>query len=304
MTRSELIAKDLLKIKAVFFRPNEPFTWASGIKSPIYCDNRLTLTDVAVRTDVENGLAELVKEEYPEAEVLMGTSTAGIAHAAITAQILGMPMGYVRTGSKDHGRKNQIEGKLEKGQKVVVVEDLISTAGSCVDVVNVLREAGAEEIYADAFTGTKKHRPQLDKLLKVIQNGDKVVVTKLDRIARSATQGIALIDMMLDKGVTVHILNMGIMDNTPTGRLIRTIMLAFAEFERDMIVERTQEGKAIAKQKDDFKEGRPRISKIKIDHALSLLDEGYSYKQVERMTGISTATLARRKRERLLEEDS
>ena len=111
MTRSELIAKDLLKIKAVFFRPNEPFTWASGIKSPIYCDNRLTLTDVAVRTDVENGLAELVKEEYPEAEVLMGTSTAGIAHAAITAQILGMPMGYVRTGSKDHGRKNQIEGK-------------------------------------------------------------------------------------------------------------------------------------------------------------------------------------------------
>ena len=137
MTRSELIAKDLLKIKAVFFRPNEPFTWASGIKSPIYCDNRLTLTDVAVRTDVENGLAELVKEEYPEAEVLMGTSTAGIAHAAITAQILGMPMGYVRTGSKDHGRKNQIEGKLEKGQKVVVVEDLISTAGSCVDVVNV-----------------------------------------------------------------------------------------------------------------------------------------------------------------------
>ena len=137
MTRNELIAKDLLKIKAVFFRPNEPFTWASGIKSPIYCDNRLTLTDVAVRTDVENGLAELVKEEYPEAEVLMGTSTAGIAHAAITAQILGMPMGYVRTGSKDHGRKNQIEGKLEKGQKVVVVEDLISTAGSCVDVVNV-----------------------------------------------------------------------------------------------------------------------------------------------------------------------
>ena len=167
-----------------------------------------------------------------------------------------------------------------------------------------VREAGAEEIYADAFTGTKKHRPQLDKLLKVIQNGDKVVVTKLDRIARSATQGIALIDMMLDKGVTVHILNMGIMDNTPTGRLIRTIMLAFAEFERDMIVERTQEGKAIAKQKDDFKEGRPRISKIKIDHALSLLNEGYSYKQVERMTGISTATLARRKRERLLEEDS
>ena len=145
--------------------------------------------------------------------------------------------------------------------------------------------------------------PQLDKLLKVIQDGDKVVVTKLDRIARSATQGIALIDTMLDKGVTVHILNMGIMDNTPTGKLIRTIMLAFAEFERDMIVERTQEGKAIARQKEDFKEGRPRISKIKIDHALSLLEEGYSYKQVESMTGISTATLARRKRERILEEE-
>ena len=180
----------------------------------------------------------------------------------------------------------------------------VSTKGQAKDGNSIeaqeaaVREAGAEEIYADAFTGTKKHRPQLDKLLKVIQNGDKVVVTKLDRIARSATQGIALIDMMLDKGVTVHILNMGIMDNTPTGRLIRTIMLAFAEFERDMIVERTQEGKAIAKRKDDF------ISKIKIDHALSLLDEGYSYKQVERMTGISTATLARRKRERLLEEDS
>lgn len=166
----------------------------------------------------------------------------------------------------------------------------VSTKGQAKDGNSIeaqeaaVREAGAEEIYADAFTGTKKHRPQLDKLLKVIQNGDKVVVTKLDRIARSATQGIALIDMMLDKGVTVHILNMGIMDNTPTGRLIRTIMLAFAEFERDMIVERTQEGKAIAKQKEDFKEGRPRISKIKIDHALSLLDEGYSYKQVESMT--------------------
>ena len=193
-----------------------------------------------------------------------------------------MVYGYCRVSTK---------GQAKAGNSIAAQEAAVS-------------EAGAEEIYADAFTGTKKHRPQLDKLLKVIQNGDKVVVTKLDRIARSATQGIALIDMMLDKGVTVHILNMGIMDNTPTGRLIRTIMLAFAEFERDMIVERTQEGKAIAKQKDDFKEGRPRISKIKIDHALSLLDEGYSYKQVERMTGISTATLARRKRERLLEEDS
>jgi len=138
------IAKDLLSIQAVFFRPDEPFTWASGIKSPIYCDNRLTLSDVKVRSDVETGLAELVKEFYPDAEVLMGTSTAGIAHAAITAHLLDMPMGYVRSGSKDHGRQNQIEGKLEKGQKVVVVEDLISTGGSCIEVVNVLREAGAE----------------------------------------------------------------------------------------------------------------------------------------------------------------
>ena len=140
----KLIAKDLLKIKAVFFRPDEPFTWASGIKSPVYCDNRLTLSDVAVRNDVENGLAEMIKEHYPEAEVLMGTSTAGIAHAGITAHLLDLPMGYVRSGSKDHGRKNQIEGKLEKGQKVVVVEDLISTGGSVIEVVNILREAGAE----------------------------------------------------------------------------------------------------------------------------------------------------------------
>ena len=139
-----LIAKDLLKIKAVFFRPEEPFTWASGIKSPVYCDNRLTLSDNAVRLDVENGLAEAIKENYPDAEVLMGTSTAGIAHAAITAHILDMPMGYVRSGSKDHGRGNQIEGKLEKGQKVVVVEDLISTAGSCIEVVEALRNAGAD----------------------------------------------------------------------------------------------------------------------------------------------------------------
>ncbi len=140
----ELIAKDLLSIKAVFFRPEEPFTWASGIKSPVYCDNRLTLTAPKVRTDVENGLAKLIKENYPDAEVLMGTSTAGIAHAAITAHIMGLPMGYVRSGAKDHGRQNQIEGKLEKGQKVVVVEDLISTGGSVIEVVNVLREAGAE----------------------------------------------------------------------------------------------------------------------------------------------------------------
>ncbi len=138
------IAKDLLKIQAVFLRPDEPFTWASGIKSPIYCDNRLTLSDCAVRNDVENALAETIRTCYPEAEVLMGTSTAGIAHAAITATILGLPMGYVRSGAKDHGRQNQIEGRLLPGQKVVVVEDLISTAGSCIEVVNVLREAGAE----------------------------------------------------------------------------------------------------------------------------------------------------------------
>ena len=138
------IAKDLLSIRAVFFSPDKPFTWASGIKSPVYCDNRLTLTAVQVRKDVENGLASLIKENYPEAQVLMGTSTAGIAHAAITAHILDMPMGYVRSGAKDHGRKNQIEGELEKGQKVVVVEDLISTGGSVIEVVNVLREAGAD----------------------------------------------------------------------------------------------------------------------------------------------------------------
>ncbi len=141
---SEQIAADLLHIKAVFLRPNEPFTWASGIKSPIYCDNRLTLSDVAVREDVENGLAQTIRQYYPEVEVLMGTSTAGIAHAAITATKLNLPMGYVRSGAKDHGRQNQIEGRLLPGQKVVVVEDLISTAGSCLEVVEVLREAGAE----------------------------------------------------------------------------------------------------------------------------------------------------------------
>ena len=141
---SEKIAADLLRIKAVFLRPNEPFTWASGIKSPIYCDNRLTLSDVAVREDVENGLMELIRTYYPTAEILMGTSTAGIAHAAITATKMNLPMGYVRSGAKDHGRQNQIEGKLMPGQKVVVVEDLISTAGSCLEVVEVLREAGAE----------------------------------------------------------------------------------------------------------------------------------------------------------------
>ncbi len=154
----KIIAEDLLKIKAVFLRPNEPFTWASGIKSPIYCDNRLTLSDTQVRNDVENGLAALIKEHYPQAEVLMGTSTAGIAHAAITATILDLPMGYVRSGAKDHGRGNQIEGKLLPGQKVVVVEDLISTGGSCIEVVNVLREAGADVLgVVSIFTyGMKK----------------------------------------------------------------------------------------------------------------------------------------------------
>ena len=150
---AEIIARDLLKIKAVFFRPDEPFTWASGIKSPVYCDNRLTLTAPQVRLDVETGLSELVREYYPEAEVLMGTSTAGIAHAAITAHLMGLPMGYVRSGAKDHGRKNQIEGRLEPGQKVVVIEDLISTGGSVLEVVNVLREAGAEVLgVASIFT--------------------------------------------------------------------------------------------------------------------------------------------------------
>ena len=141
---NRLIAEDLLKIKAVFLRPEEPFTWASGIKSPIYCDNRLTLTAPEVRTDVEESLAKTIKERFPAAEVLMGTATAGIAHAAITAHLMGMPMGYVRSGAKDHGRGNQIEGRLEPGQKVVVVEDLISTGGSCIDAVNALRDAGAD----------------------------------------------------------------------------------------------------------------------------------------------------------------
>ena len=161
MTREEinvLIAKDLLKIKAVFFRPDEPFTWASGIKSPVYCDNRLTLTAPEVREDVEKSLAQVIAEEYPQVEVLMGTSTAGIAHAAITGHLMGLPMGYVRSGAKDHGRQNQIEGKLEPGQKVVVVEDLISTGGSVLEVVDVLRAAGAEVLgIASIFTyGMKK----------------------------------------------------------------------------------------------------------------------------------------------------
>ncbi len=158
MSRREEIAKGLLSIGAVFLRPNEPFTWASGIKSPIYCDNRLTLTAPAVRTSVEEGLCELIKENYPEAEVLMGTSTAGIAHAAICGHMMDLPMGYVRSGNKDHGRGNRIEGKLEKGDKVVVVEDLISTGGSVIEVVDALREAGAEVLgIVSIFTyGMKK----------------------------------------------------------------------------------------------------------------------------------------------------
>ena len=144
MDLSTQIATDLLSIRAVFFRPEEPFTWASGIKSPVYCDNRLTLTAPAVRNHVENGLVQLIREHYPEAEVLMGTSTAGIAHAAIVGHIMGLPMGYVRSGNKDHGRQNRIEGRLEPGQKVVVVEDLISTGGSVIEVVEALREAGAQ----------------------------------------------------------------------------------------------------------------------------------------------------------------
>ena len=146
-------SRALLSIGAVFLRPDEPFTWASGIKSPIYCDNRLTLTAPEVRDQVENGLMEVIRREYPDVEVLMGTSTAGIAHAAIVAHMMHLPMGYVRGGNKDHGRQNRIEGKLEKGQKVVVVEDLISTGGSVIDVVEALREAGAEVLgIASIFT--------------------------------------------------------------------------------------------------------------------------------------------------------
>lgn len=164
MTLKEQIARDLLSIKAVFFRPDEPFTWASGIKSPVYCDNRLTLTAPEVRNHVENGLVSVVREYYPQVEVLMGTSTAGIAHAAITAHIMGIPMGYVRSGAKDHGRNNQIEGKLEPGQKVVVIEDLISTGGSVLEVVDVLRDSGAEVLgIASIFTyGMKKGIERLE----------------------------------------------------------------------------------------------------------------------------------------------
>lgn len=181
----ERIAKDLLSIKAVFFRPDEPFVWASGIKSPVYCDNRLTLTAPRVRDDVENGLAELIRTEYPEAQVLMGTSTAGIAHAAITAHLLDLPMGYVRSGNKDHGRQNRIEGKLEKGQRVVVVEDLISTGGSVIEVVDALREAGAEVLgIVSIFTyGMQKG---LDRLAAA--NVKNISLTDFDTIAEIAAR--------------------------------------------------------------------------------------------------------------------
>ena len=185
MELDKKIAKDLLAIKAVFFRPDEPFVWASGIKSPVYCDNRLTLSDVQVRDDVENGLAQLIRTHYPEAEKLMGTSTAGIAHAAITGHLLNLPMGYVRSGAKDHGRKNQIEGTLSAGDKVVVVEDLISTGGSVIEVVEILREAGAEVLgIVSIFTyGMQKG---LDRLAAAhVKN---VSLTNFDVIAQVAAE--------------------------------------------------------------------------------------------------------------------
>ena len=185
MNRKTLIAKDLLKIKAVFFRPEEPFIWASGIKSPVYCDNRLTLTAPQVRTDVETALAGLIREKYPEAEVLMGTSTAGIAHAAIVGHLLSLPMGYVRSGAKDHGRQNQIEGKLEKGQKVVVVEDLISTGGSVIEVVDVLRKAGAEVLgIVSIFTYGMKRGLERLTAAKI----ENTSLTDFDTVAAVAAQ--------------------------------------------------------------------------------------------------------------------
>ena len=179
------IAQDLLSIKAVFFRPDEPFTWASGIKSPVYCDNRLTLTAPEVRTHVEEGFAKVIRENYPDVQVLMGTSTAAIAHAAITAHIMGLPMGYVRSGAKDHGRQNQIEGRLDPGQKVVVVEDLISTGGSVLEVVSVLREAGADVLgIVSIFTyGMKKGLERLENA-----NVTNISLTNFDVIAQTAAE--------------------------------------------------------------------------------------------------------------------
>ena len=185
MDISVQVAKALLSVKAVFFRPDEPFTWASGIKSPVYCDNRLTLSAPEARIIVENGLAEIVKREYPDVEILMGTSTAGIAHAAITAHLMGLPMGYVRSGAKDHGRQNRIEGKLEKGQKTVVIEDLISTGGSVIDTVEALREAGADVLgVASIFTyGMQKG---IDRLAAA--NVKNVSLTNFDVIAGIAAE--------------------------------------------------------------------------------------------------------------------
>lgn len=181
--REKDVAKGLLSIKAVFFRPDEPFTWASGIKSPVYCDNRLTLTAPEVRTLIENSIADVIKEEYPDADVIMGTATAGIAHAAIAAHILGLPMGYVRSGAKDHGRGNQIEGQLNKGDKVVIVEDLISTGGSVIDAATALRNAGAEVLgIVSIFTyGMQKG---LDRLAQ--ENLKNISLTNFDVISEVA----------------------------------------------------------------------------------------------------------------------
>ena len=179
----ETIARSLLSIKAVFFRPNEPFTWASGIKSPVYCDNRLILTAPEVRERVEQAIADAVRTEYPDAEVLMGTSTAGIAHAAIAAHLMGIPMGYVRSGAKDHGRQNQIEGRLERGQKVVVIEDLISTGGSVLEVVEVLRAAGAE-VLGIVSIFTYRMQKGIDRLAAAgVKNHS---LTDFDTVARIA----------------------------------------------------------------------------------------------------------------------
>ena len=181
--REKDVAKGLLSIKAVFFRPDEPFTWASGIKSPVYCDNRLTLTAPEVRTLIENSIADVIREEYPEADVIMGTATAGIAHAAIAAHILGLPMGYVRSGAKDHGRGNQIEGQLNKGDKVVIVEDLVSTGGSVIDAATALRNAGAEVLgIVSIFTyGMQKG---LDRLAQ--ENLKNISLTNFDVISEVA----------------------------------------------------------------------------------------------------------------------
>ena len=185
MNTSELIARDLLKIKAVWFRPEEPFIWASGIKSPIYCDNRLTLTAPEVRNDVENALAETIRREYPDVEVLMGTSTAGIAHAAIVGHIMGLPMGYVRGSAKDHGKGNQIEGRLDAGQKVVVVEDLISTGGSVIEVVEALRAHGAEVLGVVSIFSYGMQKG-LDRLAEA--NAINFSLTNFDEIVKAAAE--------------------------------------------------------------------------------------------------------------------